>query len=102
MKNVIDELVDLYNTIGSAIEYTVDAQINGIEGTDYICPHVYGPLKIAIQRLNKLLEESEKNCNRFHDHFEEITDIELPFGEENTTAEDFVSSAMEEIEDATD
>lgn len=102
MKNVLDDLLELYNTIGSAIEYTVDSQINGIEGTDYICPNVYGHLKIAVQRLNKLLEESEENCNRFHDHFKEITDIDLPFGEENTTAEDFVSSAMEGIEDATD
>jgi len=101
MKNVLDDLVDLYNAIGSAIEYTVDAQINGIEGTDYICPHAYGPLRIAIQRLNELLEESEENFNSFHDNFEEIIDIDLPFEEENTTVEDFVSSAMEG-EDATD
>lgn len=101
MRNVLDDLVDLYNTIGSAIEYTVNAQINKGKSVDYICPEAYNYLLSASWYINELLKDADEKMDSAHDRFEEVKDIDLPFGEENTTAEDFVSSAMED-EDATD
>lgn len=96
MKNVIDDLVYLYNTIGSAIEYTVNAQINKRESVDYICPETYNYLLSASWYINELLKDADDKMDSVHDRFEEVKDIDLPFGEENTMAEDFMSSAMGE------
>lgn len=102
MKNVLEEMFKPYNEIDSALLYTADAQINKGKSVDYICTEAYRCLLSASLYINELIKDAEEQMNNEQDRFEEIKDIDLPFGEENTTAEDLLSSAIEEDEDVTD